>query len=266
MESICGGIKEFNLPKILISLNNNKKTGTLTVRIPPYTKKIYFDTGNVIFASSTSNDDKLGPMLIKAGKITFWQYEESVMFLKMTGKKLSTILVERGYLTPKDLYMGVTIQVKEIIYSLFPLEYAEYEFEEGEIPKHEVLKLKLGMGNLIYEGVKRINNFVRIKRGMPDMKSTLVINIGTSDLFEGIELTLYEKNLLSMIDGIKTIIELVDNAFSDSSPFEVVKSLYFFWLIGVLKEKETTVEEKKTEKTGEVSNLKNILRYYPDFI
>ncbi len=231
------GLKEFQLHKILIDSHSNKKTGTITVKTPVFIKKLYVDKGEVVFASSTWKDDRLGEVLLKGGKINLEQYEESVRVLKMTGKKQGTILVELGYLTPKELFWGVKYQVKEIIYSLFALECAEYEFVEGEIPQKDILVMKIQLGSLIYEGLKRIDNFTRIKRELPDFRYPLSISIGTSSLFEGIELNPMQKGILSMIDGKRSIMELVDHACAEVKPFDALKSLYVLVVHGNPQEK-----------------------------
>src|SRR4030065_1107540 len=97
------GLRVFQLHNILTDLHSNNKTGTLTVKTPVFIKKIYLDKGEVIFASSTWKDDRLGEALLKAGRITLEQYEESVKVLKLSGKKLGNIFVELGYLTTQDL-------------------------------------------------------------------------------------------------------------------------------------------------------------------
>ena len=156
MKAMEKELKKFHFPQILVDLHRNRTTGTLTVVIPAgATKKVYLDRGNAVFASSTDEDDRLGETLIKLGKITFEQYDRSVELLKETGKRQGTILVELGYLTPKDLVLGVKSQVREIIYSLFEVEDAEYEFDEGQLPNREVITLQMSMGNLVYEGMKR---------------------------------------------------------------------------------------------------------------
>ena len=255
------GLQEFPLHKILIGLHDAKKTGTLTVKTPVFIKKIYLDKGEVIFAASNWKDDRLGEVLLKAGKITLQQYEESVRVLKMTGKKQGTILVELGYLSPKDLFWWVKYQVKEAIYSLFPVEYAEYGFVQGEVPQKEILTLKINLGSLIYEGLKRIDSFTRIKRELPDFRYPLSISIGTSSLFEGIELNPLQKSILSLIDGKRSIIELVDHASADASSFEVLKSLYVLWFMGVLERDGSATEEKEQDKSGQEWSLENILLF-----
>lgn len=148
-------LKELGFSDLLISLQKQKATGTIVVKATDFTKKVYIKNGDIIFASSSLNDERLGEMLIKAGMITKNEYDLSVDILKKTGKKLGAILVELGFLTPKQLFEGFKFTVKEILYSLFGLENVEFEFLEGVLPKEEVIGLKISIKELIDEGKKR---------------------------------------------------------------------------------------------------------------
>jgi len=254
---LTGNIRDFSLPKILVYLNRNRKTGTLIVKTPAFTKKIYLDKGDAIFAASTYEDDRLGEMLIKAGKITIEQYEESVKLLKTKNKRQGAILVELGYLTPKDLFWCVKYQVREIIYSLFLLEDAEYEFVEGEIPANEVITLKMSTGNLIYEGVKRISNLVRMKNELPDMNSAPQLSADPASLFQDIEFSPQDQKMLSMINGKKTNKELINS--SPLGSFEALKTLYALWSTGTIEEKEIVIE-----KPEEAITVEDILKPLPE--
>ena len=251
-----GNIRTISLPTILVYLSRKRKTGTLVITTSAFIKKVYLLKGDCIFASSTYEDDRLGEMLIKAGKITVEQYDESVKLLKETGKRQGVILIELGYLTPKDLFWGVKFQVKEIIHSLFLLEDAEYDFIEEEIPAHEVITLKMSIGNLIYEGVKRIDNWTRIRNEMPNTDTVIRLSIDPVSLFQNIELSPQDRKMLSLIDGTKTIKELIDSAWIGS--FEGMKTLYVFWSIGVLEEK--TRVTKTTEEKRDTVSLEDILQ------
>ncbi len=248
-------IRDFGIPNIFVYLNRKRKTGTLVVKTPAFTKKVYLDKGDVIFASSTDEDDRLGETLIKMGKITLEQYNRSVELLKMTGKRQGEILVELGYLTPQDIIWGVKYQVKDIIYSLFQLKDAAYEFKEGEIPSREVITLKMSMGNLIYEGVKRINNINRIVKEMPDMNSVLKLSTDPVSLFQDIVLSSLDKKMLFMIDGRKTVKELINSSSPNS--FQVMKTLYVLWSTGILAKKED-----ETEKANDAVSLEDILKAF----
>lgn len=252
---LSDNIKNFSIPKILVYLNRKRKTGILTVKTSAFTKKVYLDKGDAIFASSTDEDDRLGETLIKMGKITIEQYDRSVKLLKETGKRQGEILVELGYLTPQEIIWSVKYQVKDIIYSLFQLTDAEYEFREGEIPLNEVITLKMSMGNLIYEGVKRINNLNRIRKEMPDMNAVLKLSTDPVSLFQDIVLSSLDKKMLFMIDGKKTVQDFINSLSSYS--FQAMKTLYVLWSTGILEEKDNV-----TEMAEESVSLVNILKAF----
>ena len=259
--ALKGSLREYSLPKILTDLHRKRATGTLAVSTPNFTKKAYLVKGDAVFAASSYEDDRLGEMLLKAGKITVEQYDKSVEILKRTKKRQGAILVELGYLTPKDLFWGVKYQVKEIIYSLFQLEDGECEFIEDDVPTDEVITLKMSMGNLIHEGVKRIDNWTRIRREMPDTGIALKLSKDPLTLFQDVELSPYNKKMLSIIDGKKTIKEIIDSSWMNS--FEAMKTIYVLWTIGILEEKIAEKEEVK-EDAGETVSLDDLLQPFAE--
>jgi len=247
---LTGKIRDVSLVKLLVHLSRNRKTGTLSLKTPVFTKKIYINAGDAIFASSTYEDDRLGEMLLKADKITVEQYDKSVEVLKASKKRQGAILVELGYLTPKDLFWGVKYQVKEIIHSMFLLEEAEYEFEEGEIATQEVITLKMSIGNLIYDGVQKIENWTRIRNEMPDTDSVFKLSADPLSLFQGIELSSQDKKILSLVDGKRTIKEVIENSWMGS--FEALKILYVLWSIGMIEQATAIRTEEVTAERAEV--------------
>jgi tetratricopeptide (TPR) repeat protein len=241
-----GIIKDHSLVSLLVHLNRSRKTGTLSLSTPSFTKKIYLNAGDAIFASSTYEDDRLGEMLLKANKITVEQYDRSVELLKSAQKRLGAILVDLGYITPKDLFWGVKYQVKEIILSMFQLAEAGYDFSEGTIPRQEVITLRMSMGNLIYEGVRRIDNWTRIRNEMPDTESVLTLSSDPLSLFQDVELSAPDKKVLSLIDGKTTIREVIENSWMGS--FEALKILYVLWSLGIAELKAPVPGEPLPEE------------------
>jgi curved DNA-binding protein CbpA len=233
-----GNIRDFSLPKVLIYLNRQRLTGTLSVHSAGVTKKAYLKKGDAVFASSTFDDDRLGEMLLKAGRITVEQYDKSVEMLKKSGMRQGAILVKLGFLTPKDLFWGVKYQVRQIIESLFKFEDADYEFKEGDIPEDEVITLKMSMGNLIYDGVKKIENWTRIRNEMPPTEGVLQLNSDPLILFQDIELSQQDKKILLLVDGRRTIKSVMEESWLNS--FDALKALYILWSLGIITEK--TVE------------------------
>jgi hypothetical protein len=131
-------------------------TGVLTLRAGAVTKSIYVKEGQIIFATSTEPHDRLGEILVKSGKITRDHLEQALQIYQKSGglKKLGAILVEKGFLPPKELFDGLKIQVKEIILSLFLWSSGEYRFEESLPP--DIIQLHIDFEALISEIIERI--------------------------------------------------------------------------------------------------------------
>lgn len=257
-----GNIRDTSLVKILVQLNRNQRSGTLSVSTTSYTKKIYLSGGDLIFASSSFDDDRLGEMLLKAGKISVEQYDKSVEILKSSrNRRQGAILVELGYLTPKDLFWGVKYQVNEIIHSMFLIEEGDYEFREGELPTQEVITLRMSVGNLIYAGVNKIVNWTRIRKEMPHTDSVLKLSEDPLSLFQNIELTQQDKKILSLVDGKRTIKEIIDSSWMGS--FDALKVLYVLWSIGMVEDQISADEDAAGEvckaKAEETVTLNDIL-------
>ena len=98
--------------------------------------------------------DRLGEVLLKAGKINVKQFDMATKVMSHAKKRLGGILVELGYLKPKDLFWGVKYQVQEIVASLFDMTEGRYEFIPGEIPPGEVITLHMSTANLIMQGIR----------------------------------------------------------------------------------------------------------------
>ena len=151
-----GDLGETPLTDVLESLRLRRATGTLIVSSNSVEKSVYMEDGQIIFASSTDVQDRLGEMLIKAGKLTRPQLETALTLHKRSGglKKLGALLVENGFLSPKDLFVGFKTQVNEILYSLFLLKVGTYRFEEN-LPA-DIIHLQINIEELIAGIIRRI--------------------------------------------------------------------------------------------------------------
>lgn len=154
--SLSGNVSFTPLADILEQLRREKATGTLTVSSGGLKKCIYFKSGQLVFATSTSSDDRLGEVLVKTGKLKREDLQYATQLHKKNAglKKLGAILVENGLIASKDLFGGLKAQVKEIIFSLFLLDEGDYQFEE-RLPSN-IIQLQINFQDLIAEIIKRI--------------------------------------------------------------------------------------------------------------
>ncbi len=153
---VSGNIKSTPLSDILEDLRQRRATGTLTIRRGAVEKGIHMKEGQIIFATSTEVRDRLGESLVRAGKISKENLEHAFqVYKKHAGlKKMGAILVESGMVPPKELFSGLKIQVKDIIFSLFLWPDGEYRFVE-RLPS-DVIQLQINFSELIAEIIARM--------------------------------------------------------------------------------------------------------------
>jgi len=228
-----GSLEDNSLPKLLNYLSEIKSTGTLTLTNGSLTKKLFIKNGGIVFASSTYEGDRLGELMLKAGKINMAQFDAASKVVIQTGKRMGGVMVELGYIKPKDLFWGVKYQVQEIVCSLFTWTEGSYEFHPGENPTAEVITLHMSTANLILQGIKRIDDWTRISRGIPPMDTVLTVTSNPLKLYQDINLSAEEKDIISLFDGRRTIKEVFDAA--PIGDFEALKAVYVLYTIGIIE-------------------------------
>jgi hypothetical protein len=231
VSALKGSLEHTSLPAILRPLVRDRKTGVLRLTRGPVTKTIYVSGGRVIFATSTDPDDRLGEMLLTKGVITYRALEESVLSLK-AGKRQGTILIESGAIRSRDLISGVTEQVQEIVYSVFRWDLGSYEFVEGDLPSREVIVLRMSTGDLLLEGIRRIQAWSRIRAGVGLLHQRYALSSDYRALLAGLVLEKHELGLIATLAGEATVEEIC--AANATSDFVVCRTIWGLWAAGVL--------------------------------
>jgi hypothetical protein len=154
--TLSGKISFTPLVDVLEQLRQRKATGTLTVNSDDFKKCIFIKVGQIVFATSTSSQDRLGEVLVKTGKLTRENLEYATQLYKKNAglKKLGAILVENGLIAAKDLFGGLKAQVKDIIFSLILLDKGDFQFEDT-VPS-DIIQLQFNFQDLIAEIIQRI--------------------------------------------------------------------------------------------------------------
>ena len=117
-KSFKGNLEILNLSDIFQSLAMNRHSGTLIVNDGKREKKIFFAEGEISLLSSGKRQ-RLGDMLIAAGKITAEDLDLALKLQKQSRKKLGEILVEEGFCEQSDIEALLRQQIEEEIYDLF---------------------------------------------------------------------------------------------------------------------------------------------------
>jgi hypothetical protein len=154
--SLSGNLIETPFSDVIAVLRQQKATGTLACGTGTDEKSLYVKNGHIIFATSKDQRDRLGEIMVKNGNITRGQLERALKLHQNSAglKKIGAIFVEQGYVSPKDLFNGLKMQVRGIIHSLFLLTEGPYNFEE-RLPE-DVIPLQINMEEVLRDVIQQM--------------------------------------------------------------------------------------------------------------
>lgn len=218
-------MKTVSFPDILQLLATGKKTGILDISTSSRQKEVAFKDGNIIFASSVNTaEDLLGNMLLKKGRISKTDLDRAITLHKQTGRPLGTTLIDMNLFDKEEVADVLKMQIEEIVYNLFSWQEGDFIFHEGTSPKTAPFLLNLNTMNVIMEGTRRIDEWMEIQKVLPPDESVLAL-LSSPKVSRGeIVLSLEEFRVLALIDGEKTLSELI--AVSPMGEFVTCRAVY----------------------------------------
>jgi len=84
---------------LLNKIYSARLTGQLQLVLGRVERQLFFDGGQLVFATSSDRQDSLGEMMLREGAITQSQFEEAAELVK-TGQRFGSAIAEMGILSP----------------------------------------------------------------------------------------------------------------------------------------------------------------------
>ncbi len=228
-----GTLSSTTFPSLMYSILRRKDTGVLTLSDERIEKSIFIQEGRPVFAASNLLDDRLGQIFLRQGHVSIRILLETVLETTHADKRLGTILVEKGFIEGKDLVQGVLIQVRSIIESLFLWTAGRYQYHAGPLPSEEVITLKLNAGEIILQGIRRIDAWERIWEAVGDLGAIYEQVKGHDEAVREINLTPSEQQILTQCEKPATLEALCDA--SEENDFEICRLLWALRTLGIVK-------------------------------
>jgi len=234
----------FDLPDLLLAVCKTGKTGLLRFVSAEAEKTLFLRDGEIIFAKSTSQDDRLGEYLLREGKISLQDLSKCIHLIA-PGKRLGAILVDKGLLDPKELVQAVIGQIRAIVLSLFRWTEAWYGFNEQELPSKETITLDMPTAQLILDGVKLIESWRRITQGLGDMSSIYQRVSGNEEVLRDLDVDKATLEVLASISRSKSVTETcVESELGD---LEVCRMMWVFRCFGWIEKVDRVASQPARE-------------------
>jgi len=197
---LTGQLGEFSVTDLMSMINMFRKTGVLIFQLTGGEKAIYFQQGEVVFATSTFPEDDLGEVLFSLGKVDRETLEQARQFAT-SRTTVGKILVEKKAVSPKDLWTALRNQVEDIVYNLFTYEVGSYSFLVKPLDKEQIIRLSMGTQNLIMEGLRRSDERGMFMRVIGSLANRIVLS---GEIPE--DLSTAERSMVAAISGHETLV------------------------------------------------------------
>jgi len=144
------------------------KTGTLVVSGDTNQKKIYFQDGSITASASDNPKEFLSYYLVGWGVLGEEELEHMLQLQEQHGTMLGELLVMIGRLSREELDRILRVKTEELIYDLFLWDEGEFRFLDNILPGRKFQAQAIPVDLLILEGVRRKDEWQRIRDVVPD--------------------------------------------------------------------------------------------------
>lgn len=189
--ALCVDVRAFPLPEVFGWIHGARKSGLLLFSNEDHAKQVWLHRGEVVFAASNQHIDRLGHSLVRAGAISLDQLRDVERGYRR-GTRFGKSLVERGLLTPRDLWTGLQRQVEEIVRSLFFYRAGLVYYWDGDVQPDNVVRLELPTQRLVEEGMRWGRELDRFVAALGDPRVRIAASPGRRDATAGTERLVYD--------------------------------------------------------------------------
>jgi len=190
-------------------VRNERWSGVLAMSQGEVTKGLYFLEGEIVFAASTVEEDRLGACLFRAGRITESQFRTAMREVESTGYPLGYVLVESRVLSQQELQGALAAQVERIVLSVLRWTSGMLRRDEMDRPIPAEQALDLNTNRLLLLGMRLFPDSERLVRALGDPDRRLRKVSPPPFDYEQVESSPAERAALAMCSRGVTVADLL---------------------------------------------------------
>ncbi|HEX9370195.1 MAG TPA: DUF4388 domain-containing protein [Roseiflexaceae bacterium] len=233
--ALVGNLRDFGLSDFLYLVDRGYKTGCLHLDRLDESASLYFDKGKLITASRRDQAALVTDLLAIKGKLTDQQVQHAIFVQQNDGgATLSQVLMQLNYISREDLQKALQQHIEESVYGLFGWPDGEFRFEQNQhpAPTAPIMPIPLPVEHLIMEGVRRIDEWGRIKDRIPSTDMVVKFVEQPGEKAKGVQLAPDEWRVFARINGKDTLAEIARK--TGLTEFDVCRIVYGFLTAGLV--------------------------------
>ncbi|TQF13850.1 DUF4388 domain-containing protein [Myxococcus llanfairpwllgwyngyllgogerychwyrndrobwllllantysiliogogogochensis] len=152
-----GLLADTPFPLLVHALMVEERTCTLELKVRQREKRILFEDGSPVACQSNLLHETLGKYLVEKGRLTEADYQKSLAESVSTGMQMGGLLVQKGLISPFDLYKQLQANLAHKLLDCFRWVDAKYRLiADAETPDASV---RTNPAQLILTGVEGVMPF-----------------------------------------------------------------------------------------------------------
>lgn len=232
--ALKGNLRDFSTTQLLNLIHLARKTGALTIQVPPGVSTLFFREGKLVHATTSGRDGHLASILARAGKLT----EEQAKTIRTRAgaqaeKQLGMLLISAGHVTQQDILGSVRVDILETVYGLFTWSDGLFHFEPNQLPADAAITVPVDLENIILEGSRRLKEWERLQDELPDLNMALRFTDRPQAQLRNINLSVDEWRVISYINPRNTIEQIAQRIGMDD--FQIRKIIYGLLQAGLVE-------------------------------
>ena len=247
--SIQGSIEETTVPDLFRTLVRSSETGIVSLEADGRNDTIYFNEGKIIFAASSDPDMGLAETLLRSGELNLQQYE-SAMERLVVSHRIGPLLCELGYLESDELTHAIERQACAIVLNTLGYRSGNYTIEFTTEFPGEIVSLHLPTEKLMLDGVRQVEHWSLIWRGLARLDRTLEQVSGADMRAYNLELGDDENLILALLNEPQTVEQLCARSYLTN--FITCRTLWGLLAVNLVQDAaggEDMFEKRAAEET-----------------
>jgi CheY-like chemotaxis protein len=209
-------------------LKYQAQTGVLHLARGQAHLEVFMREGGIAFARAQNVDEEflLGRFLVETGALTAQDLDLFLNSRRGTRKLLGEQLVKTGHVSKEQLQEALERQTEALMYEAVRWGEGEFAFYVTEKlpPEAREADLRVPVDMIMLEGFRRVDEWGMIEKEIKDFDMVLAPARDSTGVIERVELEPEEKSVLSLVDGRRTVWDVIRD--SRRSSFDVCKILY----------------------------------------
>jgi hypothetical protein len=190
-------------------VRNERWSGVLALSQGEVSKGLYFVEGEIAFAASTVEEDRLGACLFRVGRLSESQFRAAMREVEASGFPLGYVLVESRVLSREELSGALSAQVERIVLSVLRWTSGSLRREPMDRPIPADQALEFSTNRLLLLGMRLFPDAERLERALGDFSRRLRRVSPTPFDYEQVESSPAERAALALCSRGASIEELL---------------------------------------------------------